>query len=69
MDLMVDIYDTYVKDKATTATATVDDGPALADDDLVALYKKQIIPMMEQVYDQREKLAREVERWCKERGV
>lgn len=67
MDLMVDIYDNHIKDKA--AAARVDDGPALAADDLIVVYKKQIIPMMEQVYDQREKLAREVEKWCQERGV
>lgn len=68
MDLMVEIYDTYIKDKATAATI---DGPARtnSEPDLIALYKKQIVPMMEQVHEQREKLAREVERWCKERGV
>lgn len=68
MDLMIEIYDTYIKDKAT---ATTIDGPALSDSepDLIALYKKQIIPMMEQVHEQKEKLAREIERWCKERGV
>ena len=32
-------------------------------------YSKQVEPMMEQVREQREKLAKEVERWCKERGV
>ena len=68
MDLMIEIYDTHIKDKAT---ATPIDGPARndAEPDLIALYKKQIVPMMEQVHEQREKLAREVERWCKERGV
>ncbi|KAF3390886.1 Indoleamine 2,3-dioxygenase 1 [Talaromyces pinophilus] len=68
MDLMIEIYDTYIRDKAT---ATTIDGPARNDSepDLIALYKKQVVPMMEQVHEQREKLAREVERWCKERGV
>lgn len=68
MELMVHIYDTYIKDKAT---ATPLDGPATneSEPDLIALYKKQIIPMMEQVYEQREKLAKEVEKWCQERGV
>ena len=68
MDLMIEIYDTYIKDKATARTI---DGPARNDSepDLIALYKKQIVPMMEQVHEQREKLAREVERWCQERGV
>lgn len=67
MDLMIEIYDTYIKEKAT---ATTIDGPARNDSeaDLIALYKKQIVPMMEQVHEQRDKLAREVERWCKERG-
>ncbi|KAL4954900.1 hypothetical protein BDW69DRAFT_162109 [Aspergillus filifer] len=31
--------------------------------------QKQVEPMMELVRDQKEKLAKEVEKWCKERGV
>lgn len=34
-----------------------------------ASYQKQVEPMMEMVKDQRDKLAKEVEKWCKERGV
>lgn len=59
MDLMVSIYDTYLVPK----------GEANGHQDLIASHRKQVEPMMEQVRDQREKLAREVERWCKERGV
>lgn len=67
MDLMVEIYDNHIKDKATSVPI---DGPVLSGEpDFIATYKKQIVPMMDQVHDQREKLAREVERWCQERGV
>ncbi|KAL1979805.1 hypothetical protein VTN96DRAFT_5091 [Rasamsonia emersonii] len=59
MDLMISTYDTYLKDKDDNIT----------DDAFIAAYRKQLASMMEEVRDQREKLAREVERWCKERGV
>lgn len=66
MDLMISIYDTYLKDNITATDAESGQRDKL---DFVAAYKKQLVPMMEQVHDQREKLAREVERWCKERGA
>ncbi|QKX55039.1 uncharacterized protein TRUGW13939_02130 [Talaromyces rugulosus] len=67
MDLMVETYDNHVRDKATSIPV---DGPiSNGEPDFIATYKKQIVPMMDQVHDQREKLAREVERWCQERGV
>lgn len=53
MDLMVSIYDNYL---APANTSNGESDP-------------QVELMMELVRDQREKLAREVERWCKERGV
>ncbi|KAJ5782113.1 hypothetical protein N7457_003887 [Penicillium paradoxum] len=59
MELMVKIYDTHL------APSDVADSDA----DLVAVHRKQVEPMMELVRDQKEKLAREVERWCQERGV
>jgi indoleamine 2,3-dioxygenase len=66
MDLMVSIYDTYLAPKE--GGAVVSNG-ASGTKDLIASHRKQVEPMMEQVRDQREKLAKEVERWCKERGV
>ena len=62
MELMVKIYDDNLAPK---------DGVAVVDgkEDLIASHRKQVEPMMELVRDQKEKLAREVERWCHERGV
>lgn len=53
MDLMISIYDNHL------APAHTSDGKG----------DPQVESMMELVRDQRVKLAREVERWCKERGV
>lgn len=61
MDMMITIYDSYLAPNSKLAQA--------ANGEYEASYRKQIEPMMETVRDQREKLAREVERWCKERGV
>lgn len=63
---MVSIYDTYLAPKE--GSAVVSNG-AGRKQDLIASHRKQVEPMMEQVRDQRDKLAKEVERWCKERGV
>jgi indoleamine 2,3-dioxygenase len=63
MDLMVSIYDSYLAPQK--AAGLVSNGHLVYD----ASVQKQVEPMMEMVRDQREKLAREVERWCKERGV
>ena len=62
MDLMVQIYDNHLapKEGVTIVKGHVD---------LIAAHRKQVEPMMELVRDQREKLAIEVEKWCKERGV
>lgn len=62
MELMVKIYDDNLAAK---------DGVAVVNgkEDLIASHRKQVEPMMELVRDQKEKLAREVERWCQERGV
>ncbi|KAF9886423.1 hypothetical protein FE257_011455 [Aspergillus nanangensis] len=62
MDMMVSIYDTYLAPQKEAGSAG-----GLSGYD--ASYQKQVEPMMEMVRDQKEKLAREVERWCKERGV
>jgi indoleamine 2,3-dioxygenase len=63
MDLMVKIYDTHLApNEGVTVTAN-------GGQDLIASHRKQVEPMMELVRDQREKLAKEVERWCQERGV
>ncbi|KAL5358915.1 hypothetical protein BJX96DRAFT_52054 [Aspergillus floccosus] len=62
MDMMVSIYDTYLAPQKNSGEVN-----GLTGYD--ATYQKQVEPMMEMVRDQREKLAREVERWCKERGV
>lgn len=62
MDLMIAIYDTHLAPKEGVAIVN-------GKEDLVSSHRKQIEPMMETVRDQRVKLAKEVERWCQERGV
>lgn len=62
MDLMISIYDTYLAPQ----TSNGQNGHVTGYDES---YRKQVEPMMELVHDQREKLAKEVDRWCKERGV
>lgn len=61
MELMVKIYDTHLVPQEGAAVS--------GNEDLIASHRKQVEPMMELVRDQKEKLAREVERWCQERGV
>ena len=56
MELMITIYDTHL-------------APKEGEKDLIATHRKQVEPMMELVRDQKVKLAKEVEKWCKERGV
>lgn len=62
MELMVKIYDENLAPKDGVVTLN-------GSEDLVASHRKQVEPMMELVRDQKEKLAKEVERWCQERGV
>ncbi|KAJ5565332.1 hypothetical protein N7513_001574 [Penicillium frequentans] len=62
MDLMVKIYDSYLAPKEGVAIVN-------GSQDRIAEHRKQVEPMMELVRDQREKLAKEVEKWCQERGV
>lgn len=62
MDLMVRIYDSYLAPKEGVAIVN-------GSQDRIAGHRKQVEPMMELVRDQREKLAKEVEKWCQERGV
>ncbi|EEP77285.1 conserved hypothetical protein [Uncinocarpus reesii 1704] len=69
MDLMIATYDDYVvpviKNGANGAAASGND----VDLGSSKHYRDQVEEMMENVRDQRTKLAREVERWCAERGV
>lgn len=62
MDLMISVYDTYLAPQKGDGLGP--DGQKGYD-----AYAKQVEPMMEMVRDQREKLAKEVEKWCQERGV
>ncbi|KAJ5376283.1 Indoleamine 2-3-dioxygenase [Penicillium cosmopolitanum] len=62
MDLMVTIYDTYLSPKEGVVAIH-------GSEDLIASHRKQVEPMMELVRDQKDKLAKEVEKWCQERGV
>ncbi|PWY77101.1 indoleamine 2,3-dioxygenase family protein [Aspergillus heteromorphus CBS 117.55] len=62
MDLMISIYDTYLAPQKEAGVGP--DGQKGYE-----AYQTQVEPMMEMVRDQKEKLAREVEKWCKERGV
>ncbi|KAL2010940.1 hypothetical protein VTN00DRAFT_3658 [Thermoascus crustaceus] len=66
MDLMITIYDNYLSPASRSTVATDMQGGKEAK---LPTYHRQVESMMELVRDQREKLAREVERWCKERGV
>ncbi|RAH70112.1 indoleamine 2,3-dioxygenase family protein [Aspergillus aculeatinus CBS 121060] len=66
MDLMISIYDTYLAPQKEGHLAVGPDGQTGY---AAEAYMKQVEPMMEMVRDQREKLAKEVEKWCKERGV
>lgn len=62
MELMISIYDRYLAPKEGV---TIVNGQ----EDVIASHRKQVEPMMELVRDQKEKLAKEVEKWCQERGV
>ncbi|KAJ5225064.1 Indoleamine 2-3-dioxygenase [Penicillium chermesinum] len=62
MELMIIIYDTHLAPKQGAAIVH-------SEQDLIASHRKQVEPMMENVRDQKEKLEKEVEKWCKERGV
>jgi indoleamine 2,3-dioxygenase len=65
MDLMVSTYKTYLSADSMLVPTNYET-PAQHD---AAMYEKQLVSMMEQVQDQRKKLAREVEKWCKERNM
>ncbi|KAF7594398.1 hypothetical protein BBP40_009379 [Aspergillus hancockii] len=62
MDMMITVYDTYLAPQKNLEN--VSNGMTGYD----ASFQKQVEPMMEMVRDQKDKLAKEVERWCKERG-
>ena len=70
MDLMVSTYDEFVAPrlKVTNGAAshTTNGSGASAP---FEKYRAQVEEMMALVRDQREKLAKEVDRWCAERGV
>jgi indoleamine 2,3-dioxygenase len=69
MDLMTSIYDTYLSAASSSTTISDQSAPNAEGNDVGVAYQKQLDSMMGQVRDQREKLTREVERWCKERAV
>lgn len=59
---MITVYETHLTPKEGVSVVN-------GSDDLIASHRKQVEPIMELVRDQKEKLAKEVERWCQERGV
>lgn len=61
MDLMISIYENHLSPNAKSGLSV--------NGEYDNTYREQIEPMIETVRDQRIKLAKEVERWCKERGV
>jgi indoleamine 2,3-dioxygenase len=69
MDLMLSIYETYLSRANLSTTVTNESEPRDDNNNIVAEYQEQLDSMMEQVRDQRERLAREVVKWCQERGV
>ncbi|PTU22166.1 hypothetical protein P175DRAFT_0435283 [Aspergillus ochraceoroseus IBT 24754] len=58
MDMMISIYDSVLGPQKTEEGSDYD-----------GACQKLVEPMMEMVRDQQEKLAKEVEKWCQERGV
>ncbi|KAI9368287.1 hypothetical protein BJX61DRAFT_231347 [Aspergillus egyptiacus] len=58
MEMMISIYESVFAPRKLQGS-----------DGYNGAYQKIVEPMMEQVQDQKEKLAKEVEKWCKERGV
>lgn len=58
MEMMVSVYESVLAPRKVQGVADYDDAR-----------QKMVEPMMEMVRDQKEKLAKEVEKWCKERGV
>lgn len=58
MEMMVSVYDSVLAPHKVPGTAGYDGS-----------CQKLVEPMMEVVRDQKVKLAKEVEKWCKERGV
>lgn len=70
MDLMISIYDEFVAPhlKATNGAASHAANGVGASSPLEK-YRDQVDEMIALVRDQREKLAKEVERWCAERGA
>jgi indoleamine 2,3-dioxygenase len=71
MDLMVSVYDTHLApliEKMSGTGTEKAEGP-LKLQRTKFLYGVQVEEVMALVRDQQEKLAKEVERWCLERGV
>jgi indoleamine 2,3-dioxygenase len=58
MDLMISIYESVLAPLKAQGTQGYNGS-----------CQKLVEPMMELVKDQKEKLSKEVEKWCKERGV
>lgn len=68
MDLMISIYETYLA-PGDVETVTQNGKSQNGHHEPPYQYHKQVQSMMQCVRDQREKLAKEVEKWCQERGV
>lgn len=68
MDFMISIYETYLAPGVVT-TVTEHGKSQSGHQEAPYQYHKQVESMMERVRDQRGKLAKEVEKWCQERGV
>ncbi|KAJ9370754.1 hypothetical protein DTO282E5_4514 [Paecilomyces variotii] len=68
MDFMISIYETYLAPGVVTPV-TEHRKSQNGHQEAPYQYHKQVESMMERVRDQREKLAKEVEKWCQERGV
>lgn len=65
---MISIYETYLAPGVVTPV-TEHRKSQNGHQEAPYQYHKQVESMMERVRDQREKLAKEVEKWCQERGV
>ena len=73
MDLMISTYEEFVAPhlKDANGKATNSEGNGYSGKPVASFkqYEAQMEDMMDVVRDQREKLAKEVARWCAERGA
>lgn len=66
---MITIYENHIAPVITQYAQETDSSSESTKLVLPPHYKEQVEEIMELVRDQKVKLAREVERWCAERGV